>query len=47
MIIFWAVIIIAAISIALSFVSFKKERQKHEIEEAKKDISRGRVIYHS
>lgn len=47
MIIFWVVLIIALISIAWAFVSLTKERQKHEIEEAKKDISKGRVIYHS
>ena len=47
MIIIFLILIIAAVSIIWAFISLRKERQKHEIEAAKKDLSKGRVIYHS
>ena len=46
MLIFW-IILIAVISVIWAFISLKKERQRHEIDKAKEEISHGRVIYHS
>ena len=46
MIFVW-ILIIAAISILWAFYSLKKERQRHELEKAKEEMSRGRVIFHS
>lgn len=40
-------IIILAISVAWAYYSLKKERQRHEIDTAKKEMSSGRVIFHS
>lgn len=45
--IFFAVVIIAAISIVWAIISLKKERNKKEIGEAKEEISKGRVVFHS
>lgn len=47
MIFFVWVLILAAISILWAYLSVKKERQRHEVEKAKKEISTGRVIFHS
>lgn len=41
----WIVIIIAFISILLSFLSLKNLELKSEIKNIKKDLSRNRVIY--
>lgn len=41
------VIIIAVISVFLALFSLRRELQKHEVEEARKDILKGRVIFHS
>lgn len=38
---------IAIISVVWAYYSIMKERQRHEIEKAKEDISTGRVIFHS
>jgi len=46
MFIFW-IIVIAAASIIWAFFALKRERNKKELEEAKKDITRGRVVFHS
>ena len=46
MLLFW-IMLIAIISVVWAFLSLKKERQRHEIDKAKEDISRGRVIFHS
>ena len=40
-------LIILAISVLWAYYSLKKERQRHEIENAKKEMSSGRVIFHS
>ena len=40
-------IIILIISILWAFRSLKVERQRHEIDKAKKEMSTGRVIFHS
>ena len=40
-------IIIGLISVVWAYFSIVKERQRHEIEKAKEDISTGRVIFHS
>ena len=43
---FW-ILIIAIISILWAVFSLKKEKNKREIIEAKNEISKGRVIFHS
>lgn len=43
---FW-ILIIAIVSIIWSFVSFRREKNRHEMEKAKKEIAKGRVIYYS
>jgi len=40
-------ILIFMVSVAWAFYSLKKERQRHEMEKAKKEMSTGRVIFHS
>lgn len=45
-ILFW-IILIAIISITWAYYSILKERQRHEIEKAKKEMETGRVIFHS
>lgn len=35
------------ISILLAYHSLRKERQRHEIDKAKKEMTTGRVIFHS
>jgi len=44
---FIAVIIIALISIGLSFLSLKNLRDKSEIEKISKSLKKGKVIYKS
>ena len=39
--------IIALVSLLWAFIALKKEKNKKELNEAQKDISKGRVIYHS
>ncbi len=41
------VIIIALVSLFWAFIALKKEKNKKELNEAQKDISKGRVIFHS
>lgn len=43
----FCLIIMAVISVVLAYYSMLKERQRHEIETAKKEITTGRVIFHS
>ena len=38
---------LAIISIIWAFDSLKKERQRHEIEKARREMTSGRVIFHS
>ena len=38
---------LAILSIIWAFHSLKKERQRHEIEKARKEMTTGRVIFHS
>jgi len=40
-------LILAIIAIIWAYISVIKERQRHEVENAKKEISTGRVIFHS
>ena len=40
-------LVILIISIFWAYFSLRKERQRHEIEKAKKEMSTGRVIFHS
>ena len=40
-------LIIFVISIIWAYYSLKKERQRHEIEKAKEEMTTGRVIFHS
>jgi hypothetical protein len=42
----WMVVILI-VSIVWSYYSLRKDRQRHEIEKAKKEMSTGRVIFHS
>lgn len=42
-----ALIIILIISVVWAYRSLKVERQRHEIDKAKKEMSTGRVIFHS
>lgn len=46
MLIFW-IIFIAIISVIWAFIALKKEHGKKELNEASKNISQGRVVYHS
>ncbi len=41
------IIIIALVSLFWAFIALKKEKNKKELNEAQKDISKGRVIFHS
>lgn len=41
------ILIIAIVSVLWALVSLKKERNKREIIDAKNEISKGRVIFHS
>ena len=43
---FW-IVLIAAASIIWAFVALKKDKNKKEIEQAKEDIMKGRVVFHS
>ena len=43
---FW-IIVLVIISIVWAYYSMLKDRQRHEIEKAKKEMSTGRVIFHS
>jgi hypothetical protein len=45
--IFFWIIILAIISVVWAYYSMLKERQRHEIEKAKKEMETGRVIFHS
>lgn len=40
-------IALAMVSVLWAFHSLKKERQRHEIEKARKEMTTGRVIFHS
>jgi hypothetical protein len=46
MFIFW-MILIAIVSVFWAYYSLKKERERKEIENAKDEITKGRVIFHS
>lgn len=41
------IVIIAAISIIWALIALKRERNKREIDRAKEDIMKGRVVFHS
>lgn len=45
-IIFW-ITIIAVVSLIWAFIALRREKNKKELNEAKDDISKGRVIFHS
>ncbi len=45
--IFIWVVIIGVISLVWAFIALRKEKSKKELNEAQKDISKGRVIFHS
>ncbi len=47
MLFIFCLIIIAIVSIIWAYYSIVKERQRHEIEKAKEEITTGRVIFHS
>jgi hypothetical protein len=40
-------IVIFIVSIFWAYYSLKRERQRHELEKAKTEMSSGRVIFHS
>jgi hypothetical protein len=40
-------IALAIVSVLWAYQSLKKERQRHEIEKARKEMTTGRVIFHS
>lgn len=44
---FFSLVIIAAVSVIWALLALKKERDKKEIEKAKEDMAKGRVIFHS
>jgi hypothetical protein len=44
--IIWMILILG-VSILWAYYSLRRERQRHEIEKAKKEMSTGRVIFHS
>ncbi len=44
--IFW-IVVIFFVSIIWSFSSLKREKNKREINEVKKEMSKGKVIFHS
>jgi|GEM_PF-3455738 len=46
MIVFW-ITIIALVSVFWALFSLKREKSKKEINQAKKKIAKGRVIFHS
>ncbi|MBI2621530.1 MAG: hypothetical protein HYW63_02680 [Candidatus Levybacteria bacterium] len=46
MLFFW-VIIIALISVVWAFIALNRERNKKEMEKAKEDIAKDRVVFHS
>ncbi len=46
MFIFWIVVIVF-ISIVWAAVSLKKEKTRHEIDKVKKEMAKGKVIFHS
>jgi preprotein translocase subunit YajC len=46
MIFFW-IMIIAIISFLWALISLRKEKNRHEINKAKEEIAKGRVIFHS
>lgn len=41
------IVIVALVSLFWAFIALKKEKNKKELNEAQKDISKGRVIFHS
>lgn len=41
------IFIIAAVSVIWALIALKREKNKKEIERAKEDISKSRVIFHS
>lgn len=45
--IFIWVILIGIVSLFWAFLALKKEKNKKELKEAQKDISKGRVVFHS
>lgn len=47
MLFFLCMFALAVVSVVLAYLSLRKERQRHEIDKAKEDISTGRVIFHS
>jgi len=47
MLFIFCLIMIAIVSVIWAYYSILKERQRHEIEKAKKEITSGRVIFHS
>lgn len=46
MIAFW-ILILAFISVAWALISLKREHAEREINEVKKEIAKGKVIFHS
>ncbi len=46
MIFFW-IILIAVVSIFWAIFSYQKEKNKKELKEASREITKGRVIFHS
>lgn len=44
---FLAIIIIAVVSVVMSIVSLKKQNSKQELEKARDELVKGRVIFHS
>jgi cell division protein FtsL len=47
MFLLFCILAIALVSMAWAYLSLKHERQRHEIDSAKKEIETGRVIFHS
>lgn len=43
---YW-IVLIAIVSVFLAFVSLKKEKNKRELNEVKKEMAKGKVIFHS
>lgn len=41
------IIVIGLVSFCWAFLALKKEKNKKELDEAQKDIAKGRVIFHS
>ena len=46
MIVFW-IVILMLVSVIWALIALKKEKNKKDLNEAKKDIEKGRVIFHS